>query len=667
MSYIEFEVWENQRLSVSESVYRHDNRRSGDRPAWSTKDGKQGLHREAFLLPDLSWEWEGPWFIADLQGNPIFKEETAEVNKHSNNNNANGSPTRSAQSGNTKGWLYAPSYMVSTKSCSSEPNALSLVRRRRWIRRAKKTVAGIVLPHPIQTIHYGYSSNPEGVALCAQNPLAFPLASAAPTSLVGKATAFFKSPFGSSKKNDSSSSTPPLNSPDSSTTTNFSFSSPQSAALKFDPKSLTPTAEGEVILLLKHQQTFDMMQTYMAELFLNAKTTADALAQNTSSDPLDKIPQEIYKILRDSGIPQPLRAPMWLGFSGALSRKMKNRGTYQQLLEVARKNKMSNPNSSINLDVARTCANHSYFSNGTGPGAKSLRNVLFAYQEYALIKWRERQGRQKTELDLMAMMKKLEDDDDDDGEQQNNNNNNQQDEDADAFSSSATPSQQRFRSKNNSHNTSSSSPKQKSKSQISEQEEESLANVYHQPLSYIASVFVMNCEDEEDAFWLLVLMVEECSLLQAALDEDGNSSSSSNGNNNSFRFGADNNMNKMQYAVEKFSAQLKAQAPQHLQEMLATVDLSICAYGYFQALMCAHVSTPVASRLFDIFLVNVKNSIIFVDFAVALVLKCFMHDNGNTLSRFLNSETGGSGRLDVVSVGKYLNEAMRKVSCDLVL
>jgi len=47
----------------------------------------------------------------------------------------------------------------------------------------------------------------------------------------------------------------------------------------------------------------------------------------------------IHAILRESGIPQLLRAPLWLGFSGALALKMRNRGLYATLLEkVPRRN-----------------------------------------------------------------------------------------------------------------------------------------------------------------------------------------------------------------------------------------------------------------------------------------------------------------------------------------
>jgi len=30
--------------------------------------------------------------------------------------------------------------------------------------------------------------------------------------------------------------------------------------------------------------------------------------------------------------------------------------------------------------------------------------------------------------------------------------------------------------------------------------------IYHQPLSYVGAIFCMNCQSEEDAFWLLTVM-----------------------------------------------------------------------------------------------------------------------------------------------------------------
>ena len=34
-----------------------------DRWAWSSKDGKKHLPKEAFQLPSVEWIWEGDWYI----------------------------------------------------------------------------------------------------------------------------------------------------------------------------------------------------------------------------------------------------------------------------------------------------------------------------------------------------------------------------------------------------------------------------------------------------------------------------------------------------------------------------------------------------------------------------------------------------------------------------
>lgn len=97
---VEVECWENQRFVAFKGWGPF--RLPIDRPSWSNKKGNVGLHKEAFLVP-VGWEWKTPWSIVP-----------------------NGD--------NEEGWFYGPDYTVSTRFCSAKPSALSLVRRRKWVR-----------------------------------------------------------------------------------------------------------------------------------------------------------------------------------------------------------------------------------------------------------------------------------------------------------------------------------------------------------------------------------------------------------------------------------------------------------------------------------------------------------------------------------------------------
>jgi hypothetical protein len=452
-----------------------------------------------------------------------------------------------------------------------------------------------------------------------------------------------------------------------------------------------------VALLLKHHQTFDTLQAYMAEVLAAASPSRQrsgggggdsfsgppspaSAASAASSGGVDgaftskisALPPNIQQILRESGVPQALRAPMWLGFSGALRLKMKNPGKYRALLERVRAQKrILNRNDPINLDVKRSCSTHPYFAGGKGPGATALRNILFAFELMGLDE-HEEQERKHREVEAALERGKARATDQimdelfvgsggaaaaaavavvpatDDNKTNSSNNN------SGATGSDTAP----VMDVRNLPLDESASPAAAQQKKKRHDIDHPTPQVYHQPLSYVASIFVMNCQNEEDAFWLLAVMAEQCPLMQSS--PEGH--------------------RMMDECVQNFGRELIRRASVNsgaeggnnnnngsssLQQLLAQVDLSISAYGWFQALLCAHVSCPVASRLFDIFLVNVRDINAFVDFAVTLVLKCL----GDTaaLAAFCASETGGGGRIDQVAVMKFLNEQMRRVSCDITL
>ena len=79
------------------------------RPHWSNKKGDAIVCRESFLLP-AGWSWVTGWDVAPHKDS-------------------------------LEGWYYAPDFSVSTRFCTTKPNKLSLVRRRKWVRVRKNCTA----------------------------------------------------------------------------------------------------------------------------------------------------------------------------------------------------------------------------------------------------------------------------------------------------------------------------------------------------------------------------------------------------------------------------------------------------------------------------------------------------------------------------------------------
>ncbi|KAH9599869.1 Peroxin domain [Trypanosoma melophagium] len=94
------ECWENQRYHPLKGWGFH--RLPMGRTAWSNKKGDVVLCRDSFLTP-IGWVWATEWTVA-----PNGQQRD--------------------------GWFYAADFTIPTRFCSSTPNSMSYVRRRKWIR-----------------------------------------------------------------------------------------------------------------------------------------------------------------------------------------------------------------------------------------------------------------------------------------------------------------------------------------------------------------------------------------------------------------------------------------------------------------------------------------------------------------------------------------------------
>lgn len=148
----EVEVWENQRYVLFKGWGPY--RLPTDRPLWSNRKGDRRRHLESVLLPG-GFVWECEWYIDFPNGASSSSADSVPI-------------ARVSDPHSDFGWLYAPDFTVPTKYCSTKSSPITIVRRRRWVRRARAadvTQVPDVLSQPVfwtQCLFYGFTSFPDG-------------------------------------------------------------------------------------------------------------------------------------------------------------------------------------------------------------------------------------------------------------------------------------------------------------------------------------------------------------------------------------------------------------------------------------------------------------------------------------------------------------------------
>ncbi|EAN81579.1 hypothetical protein, conserved [Trypanosoma cruzi] len=287
------ECWENQRYHPLRGWGFH--RLPMDRSTWSNKKGDAVICRDSFLTP-VGWVWSSDWEVAP-NGNE------------------------------SDGWFYAADFSIPTRFCSAIPNAMSYVRRRRWVRTRMQVAADT------------------GVDSVLLDALSLSSSFQADPRLVWLNTSFYG----------------------------------------FVGASVKEQRENQRLQHLSCYHLHRLLDISCSETSVDNNDDDDDLCgeeKNGRGSPSPcrhrSVTTEVLRCVYRYGLPQCLRSALWLEWSGGSTLLRESPRMYDELLE--RSDRVhGQPLQDILQDVVRTAPRHPFFAK-KGGGAEDLRNVLLALE-----------------------------------------------------------------------------------------------------------------------------------------------------------------------------------------------------------------------------------------------------------------------------------------------